>query len=239
MKRTLMKTKCYNCGIELNAENETVEHIPAQNLYAGYNPAYKQNRITVPACFKCNNGFSHIDDEIRNFIGIGNDDLTQESVITQKAVRAIMRKSNWTDRATFDTQGNVRAIDFSYDDLKTLHVKHFKGLFCNRYKMSLPSNYRIEIIADGDEDLSTHAQVFYDLLTSQNEQWEVSGHGDIFKYIMKAVTLDYETGKFEKSETLENATFIGGIMVYHEKVAVIVLAATEEYLEANKGQYGY
>lgn len=89
-----MELFCYNCRIPLLPADNKREHIPAQNLYEGYSPEYKKNRIVVPCCFTCNNRFSKIDQEIRDFIGIGKETMGSDDIITQKAVRSIMRKSN-------------------------------------------------------------------------------------------------------------------------------------------------
>ncbi len=83
---------CYNCGIELTNENKTAEHIPAKNLYAGQPAEVKQNLLTVPACFDCNNKFSNIDSEIRDIIGISNDSLTENQVISEKAAKSLLRQ---------------------------------------------------------------------------------------------------------------------------------------------------
>lgn len=120
-----------------------------------------------------------------------------------------------------------------------MHVKHFKGLFCHKYGEPLPENYSIEIIADGDDELPTHALALYDLLENNNERWEVSGHGEIFRYILKGVSLDFSTDGFSKTDDWQKANFICAVMIYHEKMAVIVVASTKEYLEANKGLHGY
>lgn len=229
-----MSVQCYNCGVELVRGNATVEHIPAQNLYQGFNESFKKNRLTVPCCYTCNNEFSKIDQEIRDIIGIASNEV---NLITQKAVKSILRRSNWKDRTYFDQYGNVQAVDFSYDDLKKLHIKHFKGIFYDKYKIPLPNYYTIEIIADGDDDLNNHANIFYDLLTSGNEIWQVSGSSHIFKYIHTGVKLDFETDLFQKTDNLVEATFIASILVYHEHLAVVIVAATEEYLKLKEAFY--
>ena len=66
---------CYNCGIELNKENLSVEHVPAKNLYDDLDDTFKINRITVPACKRCNGIYSKIDQEIRDVLAIKNDNI--------------------------------------------------------------------------------------------------------------------------------------------------------------------
>ena len=86
---------CYNCGQEFDKEKITREHIPAQNTFVGYPDNYKSNRLVVPACFDCNNRYSKIDQEIRDAIGIMNEDNELQNEMTAKAVRSIMRNQNW------------------------------------------------------------------------------------------------------------------------------------------------
>ncbi len=228
------KIVCHNCGIELNKENTTKEHIPAQNLFDGLSEDYKKNRVTVPCCNDCNNLFSKIDQEIRDVIGIANDDMTKENVVTQKAVRSIMRKSNWRERSYIDEKGDVHAIDFSYDNLKEIHVKNFKGLFYKKYRIIVPENYRIEIIADGDDEYTRQAQIIHDLLRSEDEPWEVSGHEDVFKYIIRGIANDEINNRVIKTDNLDEANGVAALLVYHDNVGVIIIALKKEYLAAIK-----
>ena len=57
---------CYNCRIKLKKEIQNKEHIPAQAFYGGYGSEFKVNRITVPACRKCNEDYSKTDQELRD-----------------------------------------------------------------------------------------------------------------------------------------------------------------------------
>ena len=52
------KERCYNCGKILKPNEITREHIPARNLFEGYDEQYKVQRITVKACRKCNQEYS-------------------------------------------------------------------------------------------------------------------------------------------------------------------------------------
>jgi len=61
---------CYNCGKELEKKDVTREHIPSKNLFEGYDEKFKVNRITVSACYECNNKYSPTDEQFRNMIGI-------------------------------------------------------------------------------------------------------------------------------------------------------------------------
>lgn len=184
---------CYNCGTELTADNSTVEHVPAKNLYEGFSDELKRNRITVPACRTCNNLYSKIDQEIRDAIAIKSDNIEERQALIGKGVRSIMRHSNWKDRTHIDISGNVIAVDFSYANLRELHIKNFKALFYRKYGFPVPGDFIIEIIADGDENLIGTAQFLHDYIR-QDKEWEISGHPDIFKFILKDITEDEQQG---------------------------------------------
>ena len=229
--------KCYNCGIELTKENTTREHIPAQNIFTGYPENYKNNRLVVPACFECNNKYSKIDQEIRDAIGIMNDNNVQQNELTQKSVKSILRKSDWVDRLHF-TDGKVKAVSFSYGDLKDLHVKNFKGVFFQKYGYPLPDNFEIEIMADGDEEnqkLMGRTAHLYQYVT-RGGTWKVSGHEDIFKYDIKAMAIA-KNGDIEDNDDLKKAICVIGILVYHQTLMCVVVAAKKKFLKKLKNDY--
>jgi hypothetical protein len=78
---------------------ETVEHVPAKNLYDGFDNQFNVNRITVPACYDCNQLYSKIDQEIRDSLAVKSDSEEQKKIMTGKGVRSILRRSNWRDRS--------------------------------------------------------------------------------------------------------------------------------------------
>jgi hypothetical protein len=55
---------------------ETKDHIPQKCLYEGYPSDYKTNRFTVPACHKCNSEFSKYEPELRDLIGVANNNIS-------------------------------------------------------------------------------------------------------------------------------------------------------------------
>ena len=64
-------------------------------------------------------------------------------------------------------------------------------------------------------------QVQYEYLCNDNN-WEVSGSAEIFKFIIKDITLEpgkgyYESGDFNKLSA------IGGVLVYHSEVIAVIL----------------
>lgn len=227
------KNICYNCGVELNKENATKEHVPAKNLYDDFDDEFKQNRITVSACNTCNGLYSKIDQEIRDVLAIKNGDINEKKELTRKGIKSIMRRTNWKERIYTDDQGNVAAVDFSYDDIKQLHIKNFKALFFRKYGIPVPDDFVIEIYADGDEDHIHFAQPIHDYLR-KDKDWEVSGHENIFKFILKDMTVQEESGKIYESGKLENSIGVASLMVYHDEVGAVVVAAPKAFIEKCK-----
>jgi hypothetical protein len=228
--------KCYNCGTELNSENKTREHIPAKNLFNGYSDEYKKNRIVVPACFDCNNKYSLIDQEIRDVIGILNDNNEQQKEMTRQGVKSIMRRSNWKERISFEgkTIQNI-AVKFSYDNLKELHYKNFKGVFFNEFQIPFPSNFELQIIAEGDEayqNLENIKNIFKNYLIAKD--WKISGHEDVFKYKIIMLDLQNPSESFDFSETndIEKCQLIIGEFYYHNTINPFLFAADSKYLDS-------
>lgn len=225
---------CYNCGNDFTEVNITREHIPAQNLFAGYGDEYKVNRIVVPACFECNNQYSQIDQEIRDAIGIMNNNDDKQTELTRKSVKSIMRRKSWADRLFFDG-GKVMAVDFSYDDLKRLHIKNFKGIFFNKYGKPLPKDFEVEIIAEGDDEndkLMGIGKLFYDYVIRDND-FLVSGHEDMFMYNIRTMN-PTDTEYVEDKGDIENCLCVVGVLIYHKNMCSIVIAAKKDFLEGVK-----
>jgi hypothetical protein len=228
-----MSDICYNCGIPLTKENFTVEHVPAKNLYDDFGEDYKKNRITVPACFKCNNLYSKVDQEIRDALAIKNDNIEQKKLLTGKGVRSILRRSNWKDRTHFNNEGQVIAVDFSYADLRQLHIKNFKALFFRKYGFPVPNDFEIDILADGDEDKIVTAQMLHDYLRIDKE-FEFSGHPDVFKFIIKDMTPDVKNDKVYESNDFDKLVGVAGLLVYHDDLGSIVVAGKKEWIKKIK-----
>lgn len=230
-----MKKICYNCGQVLTVDNATVEHVPAKILYEGFEDKYKVNRITVPACFACNNLYSKIDQEIRDALAVKSDDPQQKQVLTGKGVRSILRRSNWSDRIHIDNDGEVVAVDFNYGDLRQLHIKNFKALFFRKYGFTVPDNFMIDIIADGDDDKIETAQVLYDYLRTDKE-FEYSGHPDIFKFILKDLTPDIPNDTIFESRDFDKLVGVAGLLIYHDDIGAVILAGKKDFVESCKSK---
>lgn len=151
---------CYNCGNGFDEKEITREHIPAQNLFAGYDERYKVNRITVPACSNCNGLYSPTDEEFRNMIGIISKRKDNRK-ITEKSVRSILRKDKGMKRLTFDEFGKVTGVTFNQIPIENYHKKNFKGLFYYEYGKVLSDDYSILVNVDeGDWSEQTMAIIF-------------------------------------------------------------------------------
>ncbi len=229
-----MEKICYNCGTPLTKENATVEHVPAKTLYNGLEPEFKVNRITVPACFECNQMYSKIDQELRDALAvISNNDPEEKKELIGKGIRSILRRSNWKDRFHFNNNGNIVAVDFSYDELRKLHIKNFKALFYRKYGFPVPSDFEIQIIADGDENKLQTAQIIYGYL-QVGKDYEFSGHPDIFKFILKDMTPDIPVDRVYESGDFEKLVGVAGLLIYHDDMGAIVVAGKKIFIASCK-----
>lgn len=228
-----MPKYCYNCGTEINKLNRTKEHIPAQCLYEGFDDSYKLNRLTVPCCHQCNSEYSKIDQEIRDVLAFINAGEVQNSNLVKGGIRSIFSRANWKEKLFVCEEQKTASFEFSYNDLREIHTKNFKGLFLKKYQTILPGHFKIEIIADGDDDVEKAAQHLYDYLTFDS-QWKYSGHQDIFKYILKDIGFDSNKDSFLELGDLSKAVAVVGLLVYHNHVAAIVVAGDKEFIEQCK-----
>lgn len=226
-----MEKICYNCGKPLTADIATVEHIPAKNLYEGFGDEYKLMRVTVPACFACNNLYSKIDQELRDVLAVKSEDPEQKQDLTRKGIRSILRRSNWTNRTYLNENGEVIAVDFNYGELRQLHIKHFKALFFRKYGFPVPEYFEIEIISDGDEEKVQTAQMLHDYLR-ENKEFEYSGHPDIFKFILKDITPDIPNDTIYESMDFDKLVVVVGLLVYHDDICAVVVAGKKDFIES-------
>lgn len=226
-----MPDVCYDCGCELNSSNRTKEHVPAQNLYEGFSDEFKNQRITVPACATCNGKYSKIDQEIRDLIAVKNDSEKEKIEFAGKGLRSILRRKNWKDRVYTDINGNAKGVSFDYNQLCELHIKNFKALFYRKYGFPLPKEYKISIGTEGDELdekwLKT-IQCMHDYIRTDKE-WEVSGSAEVFKFILKDITLEPEKGYYESGD-FDKLIAVGGVLVYHDQIVAVVLAGKRDLL---------
>jgi hypothetical protein len=172
---------CYNCGNPISRKDgtETKEHIPAQNLFAGYSDEYKKNRIVVPSCLKCNGETTLVDEEFRNLIGTISN-YAELQAISQNTAKAIVTLNRQFDRLRLDHKGSVKAVQFNKKLILDNHIKIFKGLFYHQYKRPIGKEYTIVAFIDPDDITGSSIQYL-----TNNFDWKHSGHPDIFAYILQ------------------------------------------------------
>jgi hypothetical protein len=223
---------CYNCGIELTEETNHEEHIPAKNLFRDYPNEYKVDLLKVPACYACNiELYSKIDQEIRDAIAIQNENNDLQNEMTRKAVKSIMRKSNWKDRVFSADNGKSFDVSFSYNDIEKLHIKNFKGLFFANYGQPISNEYEIKVIAEGDEEnvLLQKANAFLRDYVNFEKGWTHIGHPEVFKYKLKAM-IEENDGLFYDGDNINDAIGFVCIMDYHGTLKPLVIANKTEFI---------
>lgn len=238
--------KCYNCGVLMNPPNtlpletsQTREHIPAKNLFVGYPEVYKVNRITVPGCKKCNAEYSAIDDEMRDAIGVMNEDNDLQDEITKKAIKNMAQKKTLIKNAT-KTEDDRLAFVFNYEPFFRYNLKNFKGIFYHKIGCPFPeSDYGLHTMfaKDGDktdQDFMTKYgdQLYHEIV--KNAQWEHSGHPDIFQYLIKGINIS-DDGKCTFTDDIKDSKFIMCICKYHNKIDMIAMAFKRDFFSVPEG----
>jgi len=215
--------QCYNCTEFFSSKEITKEHIPAQSLFEGLSDEYKTNRITVPSCFECNNGYSKADEEFRNLIGSINkyDHLDR---VSAKTSRSVLRKSG-TKRLLFDNSGKIIAVEFEDRLIKDFHIKNFKGVFYKEYGYSIPNSYKILVNID-ENDWSKQILACIGYLKN-NFLWKYSGHEDVFKYIIQPFREGVEFNG-EDFDPIEDEPYFIALLDYNKLHAAIVPATNQE-----------
>lgn len=217
-------TYCYNCGAPISKKEgtETKEHIPAQNLFAGFGDEYKKNRIVVPACLKCNRETAHVDEEFRNVIGAISN-FSELQAISQNAAKAMITYKRQFNRLHLDDKGSVVAIEFDKKLILDNHVKIFKGLFYHQYKHPIGKEYKIVAFIDPDD--STAAYINY---LMENFNWKYSGHPDIFDYILQPFREDINNPSKKDLAPAKDEPFFMSAQRYNKSHAAVVIATSRE-----------
>lgn len=216
---------CYNCSKGLRPQDRHREHIPADNLFAGFPNEYKNNRITVDACFECNQSYSGVDEEFRNLIGLINKHPIARE-LTEKTIRSVLRNKSKLARVIYNHRTNKTiAMSYNKEDIAKFHIKNFKGLFYHSYGYPVPNNYRIKAHFDKNFK-SEQSQRLVNYLTS-NFQWKISGHEDVFRYILQPFRQNYPFDNNDIQPANDEKYFLS-IQSYTKNHAVLVLA---EFLE--------
>lgn len=222
--------RCYNCGKILD-NDKTREHIPARTLFEGYDEKYKVNRITVPACFDCNNKYSPTDEEFRNMIGIIAK-RKENNTITDKSVKSILRKETGFNRLYFSPFGKVTGVEFCQQPIEEFHKKNFKGLFYYQYGYPLPDDYELAVnINENDYSKATLGVIGY---LKDFFEWKYSGHKDILSYCLQPFRLDITKNDKNDLPLSNDENIIVGALIYNQEHAALVFAVRKEYLEEIK-----
>jgi hypothetical protein len=224
----LEKQVCYNCGKKFDAKEITKEHIPARNLFEGYDEKYKVNRITVPACSACNGKYSPTDEEFRNLIGIIAK-RKENQKITEKAVKSILRPKTGIERLSTSKLGTVSGVSFGQTSIEDFHRKNFKGLFYHQYNTVFPDNYELYVnIDESDWSDVTLGILGYlkDLFTRKH-----SGHPDILSYVVQPFRIGISNPSKEDLTPQKNENIFVGYLDYNKEHAALVIAVRKESLK--------
>jgi hypothetical protein len=197
---------------------ETKDHVPQQCLFEGYSSDYKTNRFTVSACHKCNFDFSQNEQELRDLIGIANENEVKQEQITKSAVKNIISKNDGLDRCVI-IDGHVRAVEFDKDKLMLSHIKNFKGVFYKTFEKRFPDSFEIKVV--DTQTKYNFEELALDFL-DKNTEWKCSGHDDIFKYRIVLIKSGM-SNELAKSDNLHDTILILCQLVYHKRFEILVL----------------
>jgi hypothetical protein len=227
-KAKLIKQLCYNCLKELDKFEVTREHIPAKNLFEGYDETYKVNRITVSACAECNGKYSPTDEEFRNMIGIISK-KKENNKITEKSVKSILRKDTTHERLVSNGFGKVSGVVFNQTPIEDFHKKNFKGLYYYQYGKPLSNDYELFVNID-ESDYSDFTLGVLGYLKDMFN-WKCSGHPDILSYCIQPFRLGITNPSKADLPLLTSDNIIVGVLKYNQEHAALVIAVKKSYLD--------
>ena len=131
----------------------TKDHIPPKGFFEQPLPS---NLITVPACKKCNNGFSKDEEWFRNHILAMSFSDRGRRLWTNKAIKALNRKS----AMKFEMRNNIvkrsdglSEIKFSQQRANPIVQKIVHGLFYHHFKQAMPNNLKWVIDFNSKDNL--------------------------------------------------------------------------------------
>lgn len=205
--------ECYLCGVLLDKNNSSKDHIPSQCLFYGFPNKYKINRITVPCCKKCNIELSKYENEFRNLIGVTANKNKRLKPICVKSVRELLRNNNLS-RLLISCDNKICGIEFSNIPILKSIDKNFKGVFYKINGFRLPNYFQLYYLSQLDvpQDLNIDNCLY-------SSKWYYSGNENIFK--IKIVFLNT---KMEKTLSINNTSFIISKLVFHKNYIYYVIA---------------
>ncbi len=222
-REKLIKRKIASKQLYYPSNGETDDHIPQQCLYEGYNVEFKLNRKKVLSCYKCNQKFSEIENDLRDFIGILNIDNINQEELTISGVKSILSHRNASERLCYNKNGEVIGVDFSFDNFDLNHLKNFKGIYNIEFKNIIPKEYKIKFINDPYSQ-----KKFTPILTflENNDDWKVSGHEDIFRY--KIIPFKNINGEISKTNKLSDSIGVFSLLHYHKSLLILVIGTKKD-----------
>ena len=233
-KRGHLKTQlCYNCLMEFDTKDITKEHIPAKNLFEGYDEKYKVNRITVPACSECNGRYSPTDEEFRNMIGVIAK-RKENQKIKEKAEKSILRKESGRQRLFINDLGKISGVSFGQTPIEDFHKKNFKGLFYHQYGTVMPNNYELFVNINEDDWSNVTLGILGYLKDLFN--WKYSGHSDILAYVIQPFRIGISNPSKKDLTPQKSENIFVGYLDYCKEHAALVIAVRKEYLEEIKNK---
>ena len=223
--------KCYNCGVpfsELKKVERTKEHIPARALFAGYPLEYRENRETVPACLKCNEEYASIDDEIRDLIGVTNESDAQKKELAARTVRKIFSNKKELDNR-ISIENDKISFKFNMSVIDKLHFKNFKGIYTAITKKPLSDCYKLDVYSLGQDENKLNLGAKFIKEIEELDNWNISGHKNVFKYKMVAIEDNSTTLlNFENEIIKLEPKYIMCAMQYNLTVVALVVGLKED-----------
>ena len=197
--------KCYNCGIPLNTLQKsyrTKEHIPAQTFFNGYPEEYKDQRKTVPACYDCNQEYSKIDDQLRDLIGVINENDPQKAEITKNTIKKILVNKKELNKRMLIKENNIW-FTFDMNLIDKLHKKNFKGIYYKISNQPLPDFFKLDVYSLGQDLKKLELGETFITELKNIGNWDKSGNKKVFKFKIGYVDL-VNTKMIEFNSKTEN-----------------------------------
>lgn len=224
---------CYDCGEPLEGlskEEINKEHIPAKCLFRGYEDQFTHDLITIKAKKSCNSSYSHIDDELRNFVAILTDGKDNQKML-EKTFNSIARK----EMSRFKPDDKGLAVSFDYNTILQLNEKNFKGLYYYEYGIPFPGDkFKIfNITETEDRDKLKEFSRFLYARFIKPLDWKISGHEDVFRY--RIIMLKQKDNDLAPTDDSSEMKVCICAMHYYKKVFALSMGIEIEWAEKLMG----
>jgi len=214
----------------LSKEEINKEHIPAKCLFRGYEDQFTHDLITIRAKKSCNSSYSHIDDELRNFVAILTDGKDNQKML-KKTFNSIARK----ELTRFKPDNKGLAVSFNYGTILDLNEKNFKGLFYKEYETPFPNaTFKIfNITETEDRDKLKEFSRFLYARFIKPLDWKISGHEDVFRY--RIIMLKEENNDLRPTDNYKEMKVCICAMHYYKTVFALSMGIEIEWAERLMG----